>query len=491
MNIHYKKVLFRIAAFTLLALFLINFSVKAQEPATPPAWDFLNLTSQPSVYINILLGKQHENFMDGQAYVGTITNISLNKVHVTGTIVAYLTCGNQVSSQFDVTLNPGEVAGGGTPALFNADGLGGHAMNTDCQGNKIYPDPTNNPTFWYYDRIKDVGITNLQVTIIKNDTAPVITSDNNTVNNNVSSNPTNNSNSNNNTANNNSTTITSQKQAQMQQFTNNVSNQMQGGQPESTAQAASELGSSLGSLIASISSSNSNEKAEIEQIASRRQASNNYYEIQNKDSNNPDVLYNLGMLYFNGGDNANSYYYYKKAAELGNVKAMKELALIFNLGFCGFKPHSIDSEKYWLAQAASKGNDIFSYYLLGWYAISNNGDCQQNNNALLFFYKVESLCSQNMPNLTKETEPPIEGQASDNYNDYGAYCLTEKAIADIFSLCCEQNKTAKESLTDAIARYNKSLLLGDVHYAFLKFFYKKEIKKAIATDEKKLKELGN
>jgi peroxiredoxin len=162
---------------TLLAIILFAFSANAQDNA--PAWDYLNV-KQINPNINIQLGKQHENFMDGQAYVAAINNISTNKVNVTGSVVAYLTCGNQVSSAFNVTLNPGESAGGGSPALLNMDDLGGHAMNTDCLGEKKYPDPVNRPTYYYLDRIRTVGITNLRVTIVIDNSSYTSTQSSNT-----------------------------------------------------------------------------------------------------------------------------------------------------------------------------------------------------------------------------------------------------------------------------------------------------------------------
>jgi peroxiredoxin len=221
---------------------------------TSPAWDHFTFATQPSPYLNIQLGRHHGSILGNQAYVATVTNVSQSNIEVTGSVVAYLICGNQVSSQFDVTLKPGETEGGGSAVLLNDEGLGGNAITTDCEGTKIYPDPTNQPTLYYINRIKSVGIINLNVVLIKDQNADnnagttnQTTASNNTINNSPSSTPANN-------YNNPSTKIPGeQAKAEVQQTTNNVTNQIRNGDTQTTGQDATQLASAIGNLIGAIS----------------------------------------------------------------------------------------------------------------------------------------------------------------------------------------------------------------------------------------------
>jgi hypothetical protein len=144
-----------------LFLYLLSFSItyKCFCQSSGP-WETLNLTTQPSAKLYITLGKNTTSAFGGQAYTATIKNISSKRVFIKGTLIAYLTCGNQVSSDFDFDLEPGEIGGGGSAMGINS--ALGLAKSGDCKGKELTP-YADRPNYHEYDRIKSVGIDNLIV----------------------------------------------------------------------------------------------------------------------------------------------------------------------------------------------------------------------------------------------------------------------------------------------------------------------------------------
>lgn len=76
--------------------------------------------------------------------------------HVVGSLSARTVCYNDVTINFDITIKPGETLGGKS-FLFDIDGLTGTVMGSDCDKEKVFPNP-NDKTYYVYDRISSVYI---------------------------------------------------------------------------------------------------------------------------------------------------------------------------------------------------------------------------------------------------------------------------------------------------------------------------------------------
>ena len=141
---------------TLLAIILLTAaSLSAQRRDAIE----LHITRQPSPLVNVRLARDKYTGITGQEYSAIITNVTSQKIKVTGTLSAVTVCGTQVSNNFDVTIKPGE-SKGGSGYMFDMDGLTGTVQKENCANPQVSADP-DNPKLKRYNRIKTVTITNL------------------------------------------------------------------------------------------------------------------------------------------------------------------------------------------------------------------------------------------------------------------------------------------------------------------------------------------
>jgi hypothetical protein len=127
----------------------------------------LHITRQPSPLVNIRLVHDKYTGLTGQEYSAIISNISNQKITVTGTLSAITVCGTHVNNNFDVTIKPGE-SKGGSAYMFDMDGLTGTVQKESCANPQVTADP-DNPNLKRYNRIKTVTITNLIAKISQDD----------------------------------------------------------------------------------------------------------------------------------------------------------------------------------------------------------------------------------------------------------------------------------------------------------------------------------
>ena len=124
--------------------------------------------SQPSAYLSVRLARipvcqfGYARFhRDNKEYQLPQT------LNVSGTLVAYLTCGNQVSTYFNAQISPGKSVGGGDVVTGSPD-YTGVVTEQDCKGVKSYYD-AQNPQLYHVNRIRSVGLTGLSVTFVQVD----------------------------------------------------------------------------------------------------------------------------------------------------------------------------------------------------------------------------------------------------------------------------------------------------------------------------------
>lgn len=192
--------------------------------------------------------------------------------------------------------------------------------------------------------------------------------------------------------------------------------------------------------------------------------------------NNPEKLYNIGELYYDGICVEQNYQkaieYYKKAAELGSVDALKELGVMYGEGIGVEQDYKKAFEYY--EQAAKRGNAV---------ALNNLGYMYQHGEGVeQDFEKAKKL-------YEKAAEQGISGAVSNlgymYYNGEGVEQDYKKAI-ELFEKATEQgNEIAKRS----IMRYRYSN--GErIEYAQL-FFLEGEFHKNDSYYEKIKKRIGD
>ena len=404
--------------------------------------------------------------MDGQAYVGSVTNVSSDIVHITGNIIAYLTCGNTVSSFFDLTLKPGETAGGGTPALLNADGLGGHALNTDCQGVKKYPDPSNRPTYYYFDRIKTLGIDNLKVRIVAEATLTTSNFANNSA---IDNKPISTDNSNSYSTSNSKISSTNEKQAQMQQFNNNVASSINHGSDENTSQNAADLGNAMRNLFTAITNHDK---------YSPSVTTDDLVETSKRRGTSEDLDY-VGGHYELKNDYEQAEYYYSKAAQLGSEKAILDINSLYINGRV-----KDQVAIYWYnvgVDKAKNGNPLFLYEIAQYLGGNGSGyvSCEQRRTAIPYYLE-----------LIRIYQPQINELSNEDLI-FSHYYKGLIEVGKIYTACGENNKSDIDACNDALTYINAASNFIEQFEYFSKYrsYYRKSIKHAISDANKKLTEL--
>lgn len=96
----------------------------------------------------------------GQGFLVYLRNDNTQPVVVSGILTAKTTCGNIVSTRFNVTLQPGEIADGSDADKAKENGQAGWVSIANCKGVKYAKIPS------YINRISTVSLGDLRVTPI-------------------------------------------------------------------------------------------------------------------------------------------------------------------------------------------------------------------------------------------------------------------------------------------------------------------------------------
>jgi tetratricopeptide (TPR) repeat protein len=127
----------------------------------------LPVSQQPSALVNLQLFRDRYGLIDQMQHFATkITNLSNQKVRVTGTLTALLYCGNTITTSFDYVIDPGASIGPAGDDLHS--NTFGTVFKESCNNPQQYPDP-NNPQYHVYNRIRSVSIANFSAAIYKDE----------------------------------------------------------------------------------------------------------------------------------------------------------------------------------------------------------------------------------------------------------------------------------------------------------------------------------
>ncbi len=148
-------------------------------------------------------------------------------------------------------------------------------------------------------------------------------------------------------------------------------------------------------------------KAKMFHYANQSNVALKYYKMA-ADSGCADATFEIASMYYSDKKYNNSVYWFKKAAELGNQRAMMTLYKIFIKGIYSPKESTINYEMIvapniknafvWLEKAHEKGNLEATFLLAQAYDIGNHV-IQKNNNKAIELY--ESLCTFDQQNIIK------------------------------------------------------------------------------------------
>ncbi len=148
-------------------------------------------------------------------------------------------------------------------------------------------------------------------------------------------------------------------------------------------------------------------KAKMFHYANQSNVALKYYKMA-ADSGCADATFEIASMYYSEKKYNNSVYWFKKAAELGNQRAMMTLYKIFIKGIYSPKESTINYEMIvapniknafvWLEKAYEKGNLEATFLLAQAYDIGNHV-IQKNNNKAIELY--ESLCTFDQQNIIK------------------------------------------------------------------------------------------
>lgn len=147
-------------------ILLLSYYSFSQNPTI--IWENLPYKTQPSSLVNISIQKQKKNCKDDQAFCINIKNLSNSTVVIQCTIYAILTCGNEISVNVDLNINPKQSINGNNYYEEN-NPLIGFATINDCEGEKELND---------INRISFVGIRNIVVQEIENNNNSIKDSNN-------------------------------------------------------------------------------------------------------------------------------------------------------------------------------------------------------------------------------------------------------------------------------------------------------------------------
>lgn len=147
-----------------LLLFLSYTAAKAQDPQFTIE---LPVNQQPSPLVNIRLFRDKYGMIGQmQHFAVKITNLTSQKVRVTGTLTALLYCGNAVTAKFDYVIDPNSSIGPAGDDLHS--NTFGTVFKEDCNNPQVAPDP-NNSQYKVYNRIRSVSIPNFSAGVYKDD----------------------------------------------------------------------------------------------------------------------------------------------------------------------------------------------------------------------------------------------------------------------------------------------------------------------------------
>ena len=139
------------------AIFLTSLAGNAQDNSP---WRTITKQVQTVSGVYISPGCHEYSLTGGQGFSVYIKNDGISTANVTGLLVAKTVCGNDVTTRFNVTLDPGQVSNGSD---FNASGNNGQTSvvtPTDCKGVRYWKIPNSK----FINRIKTVIVTDLKVT---------------------------------------------------------------------------------------------------------------------------------------------------------------------------------------------------------------------------------------------------------------------------------------------------------------------------------------
>ncbi len=165
MNQHYK--------FFIYCLLILSSSTAFSQDNSP--WKEFGAKTFSSVYTNA--GCHEYSLTNGQGFSVYLKNTGIKAVHVTGVVVAKTVCGNDVTSQFNVNLAPGQISNG-SDFFQGGNGQTGVVKPEDCKGIRYAKLPYSK----FINRIKNVSVANVNVTplndtsfiALPNNAAPVI-----------------------------------------------------------------------------------------------------------------------------------------------------------------------------------------------------------------------------------------------------------------------------------------------------------------------------
>lgn len=136
-----------------------------------------NLTSQNVSGVYFGPGRHEYSLTGGQGFSVYLKNNGKEAVIVSGKVIAKTVCGNDVSTSFSTTLQPGQESSGGNFGKGNSQT--GVVTETDCKGVRY-------AQTLFINRIKDVVLENIHVNALYAKQQPVRGADNITQNNNNS-----------------------------------------------------------------------------------------------------------------------------------------------------------------------------------------------------------------------------------------------------------------------------------------------------------------
>jgi len=146
----------------LLKLFIAGFilisSNLVYSQDNSPWKEFLPKTIS-TVYMNT--GCHEYSLTGGQGFSVYLKNTGIQSVNVTGTVVAKTVCGNEVASQFNVNLAPGQISNG-SDFSQNGNGQTSVVKPEDCKGVRYAKLPYSK----FINRIKTVYVANVHVTTL-------------------------------------------------------------------------------------------------------------------------------------------------------------------------------------------------------------------------------------------------------------------------------------------------------------------------------------
>lgn len=136
----------------LVASTILSFkSIVAQQNA--PWKKFIQETYDGVI---VVPGCHEHSLTNGQGYAVYLRNTNNYPITVTGSLIAKTTCGNEVNSNFNVYLQPGQIAQGGD--FFNTtNGQTSVITAQTCNGVRYNPNPA------YLNRISNVRVWNVNV----------------------------------------------------------------------------------------------------------------------------------------------------------------------------------------------------------------------------------------------------------------------------------------------------------------------------------------